>query len=134
MIFVTMDETDLVRRTDYTIQYPSDDGEDDDISDDDFEHGAFGSDDPLDLDCDPPEAPELDAENYSHEIRQRLGAIGRAGMGSADPATGSNTIPWGDFSDHFNSVQPPVELLEPDAVFGNRGRAAKFEIHFDPPM
>lgn len=141
MIFVTMDETDLLRRTDYTVQYLSkNDDEENELADEDNDNLPYGSDDLQDLDCDPPEAPEVEAEDYPYELRERLDAIdrlSRRGTGSSaaePPATGSNSIPWGDIHQHFGLPRAPVELLKPDAVFGNRGKAAKFEINFEPPM
>jgi hypothetical protein len=128
MIFVTMEETDLLHRTSYTVRYETDD--DDDSSDEDSYDLRF-----LESDIGDP-ANETDIEPY--------GAAPSYFPPPRNPRN-PNTLPmggapsssalWANLDEQINqSRPPPAELLRPNATFSHKNKRSKCVIKFEPAM
>lgn len=134
MIFVTMDETDILRKTSYTVHYlPADEEEEEELPSDEDEED-YGGDD---------FEAEDDEDDYRRQLerleesnRRRLLMSGSGRSGSSAPASGpsSASISFTDFTEDLSSSQSQLELLEPDAVFSTRSLQPKIEVNFDTPM
>lgn len=133
MIFVTMEDADLLHRTSYTVRYETDDDECDDSSDD--ESYVLGPD---------PSGPsnEADTEPYSPVIPIAWGSQFHRGAGQLPPrGTGTTASPpsasplWVNLDEQINqSRPPPAQLLDPNAIFSHKDRKSKCVINFEPAM
>jgi hypothetical protein len=127
MIFVTMEETDLLSRTNYTVRYETDG--DYDSSDDESYDLTFESDpgDPAnETDIEPYGAapPYLPPPRNPHNPNTLP-------RGSAP----SSSALWANLDEQINqSRPPPAELLRPNASFCHRKKKSKCVINFEPAM
>lgn len=133
MIFVTMDDTDLLSKTDYTIHY----------EDDDEDNGSSGDEMDFRLLDDPCETAQDEEESLPHPVfRPGLNRAGNAvtqGLPRpnltvrAAPASSSSSL-WANLDEYLSRPQPPVELLEPNATFSHNEGKTKCIINFEPAM
>jgi len=135
MIFVTMDETDLLSKTDYNVRYERSDDEDDDTSED--EDADFRL-----LETDPCEVEATDTRRSIFVPAPHRTSEGMVGPSRLNPSTGSATLPgsssssalWANLDEQFSRPPPPVELLEPNATFSHKDRRTKCVINFEPAI
>ncbi|KAI5790172.1 hypothetical protein EDC01DRAFT_657865 [Geopyxis carbonaria] len=129
MIFVTMEETDLLSRTDYTVHYESDDEENNESSDED---GAIDFR-LLDSDCEPGQEDTEPTDRYTPILHRGLGASAGASRIRPRTSIGPSSSTSASWDDHI-SRPPPVELLEPNATFNHKDRRTKCVINFEPAI
>ena len=127
MIFVTMDETDLLSRTNYTVRYEMDDECDDSSDDESYDLRFLESDSSDPTDNSP--ASFFPGHPRNPSALQREAASGAAP--SASPL-------WTNYEDQINqSRPPPAELLQPHATFSHKAKGPdcpNYVIHFNPAM
>jgi hypothetical protein len=127
MIFVTMEETDLLSRTNYTVRYESDD-ECDDGSDDDSYDLRFLESGPGDP------ANEADIEPYGTPYFPPPRSPRNSNILPRGSAPSSSSL-WANVDEQINqSRPPPAELLQPNATFSHKNKKSKCVIDFEPAM
>jgi hypothetical protein len=126
MIFVTMDETDLLSRTSHTMRYES---EGDDSDEEDFDFRLFDPE-PCELNDDAP-TEQAAASLLPSSLRRSL----------LDPLAPPRSVPpsssslWANLDEQINqSRPPPAEPLEPNATFRHKDDRKKCVINFEPAM
>lgn len=150
MIFVTMDETDLLSRTNYTIRYePEDDSEDD--GDEDNTYGnADDCEDDIDYDQNDYEndyeyhPPPQSARSIFSPAPYRGSSSSTAtavpltrslGLLPPSSAVGASGAPSSFLASLDEQLSSPVQLLNPDWVFMETKRQKKtLEMTFSPAM
>lgn len=126
MIFVTMDETDLLSRTSHTMRYES---EGDDSDEEDFDFRLFDPE-PCELNDDAP-TEQAAASLLPSSLRRSL----------LDPLAPPRSVPpsssslWANLDEQINqSRPPPAEPLEPNATFRHKDDRKKCVINFEPAI
>jgi len=130
MIFVTMDNENLIARTNYSIRYEDYSDDDEDGSDDEIEHrqeARSSQIDPCDTGQDERESQPLIESSIVPGVFYR----GRTANNLRNTDAGPSRIEAApDVTS--NTMQTP--LLEPHATFFNRDRKNKCVINFEPAM
>ncbi|KAF8539230.1 hypothetical protein BDD12DRAFT_838842 [Trichophaea hybrida] len=125
MIFITMDETDLLYRTNYTVHYEMDDC--DDSSDDESYDLRF-----LESDSGDPNDTDSAIRPFPPILRnpRNPNTVPRGGGGAP-----SSSPLWTNVEDQINqSRPPPAELLQPHATFSHKDRTPNYVINFEPAI
>lgn len=129
MIFVTMDDENLISRTNYSIRY-EDYSDDEDDSGDDIEHHRGGrppQTDPCDTGQDEREPQPLIESSVVPGMFYR----GRTANNLRNTDAGPSRI---EATPDIASNTAQTPLLEPHATFFNRDRKNKCVINFEPAM
>jgi hypothetical protein len=127
MIFITMDETDLLCRTNYTVRYEMDDACDDSSDDESYDLRFLESDsgdlNDTDSELRPVFPPALRSPRNPNAVPR-----GDGGAPSSSPL-------WTNVEDQINqSRPPPAGLLQPHATFSHKDRTPNYVINFEPAM
>jgi hypothetical protein len=122
MIFVTMEETDLLSRTSYYTFHDVQDEDGDDGSDSDS--GEFRLSRP-----DPCEDAEMDLLTPPHFLTDS------ESVDSPRRDAPSSSSLWTNLSEHINLSRPPPPVqLVPQAIFRHKEKKAQWTIDFEPAM
>jgi len=122
MIFVTMEETDLLSRTSYYSFHDVQDGDGDDGSDSDS--GEFRLSRP-----DPCEEAEVDLSTPPHFLTDS------ESVGTPRRDAPSSSSLWTNLSEHINLSRPPPPVqLVPQAIFRHKEKKAQWTIDFEPAI
>lgn len=114
MIFVSMDNDndELLKRTNYTVHYESEDNQCEDTSDD---------------------------ESFDFNFLESINDLGEPSFEEDHTSTrrtsSSVSMPWSNQDDQPRPPPPPpVDILEPNATFSHKDRKSKCVINFEPAM
>ncbi|KAA8901717.1 hypothetical protein FN846DRAFT_111428 [Sphaerosporella brunnea] len=124
MLFVTMEETDLLSRTNYTVRYESDEGCDDSTDEESYDL-RFLESDPGDP------ANETDIEPYGTSYLPPPRNPGNPNTLPRGGAPSSSAL-WANVDEQINqSRPPPAELLQPNATFSHKDKKSTCVIDFE---
>lgn len=130
MIFVTMDDENLIARTNYSIRYEDYSDDDEGDSDDEVEHRRGTrppQTDPCDTGHDEREPQPLIESSIVPGVLYR----GRTANNLRNTDAGPSRI---EATPDTTSNNAQIPLLEPHATFFNRDRKNKCVINFEPAM
>lgn len=131
MIFVTMDDENLVARTNYSIRYENySDDDKDDSDDDEIEHRREARPSQIDP-CDTGQDERGSQPLIESSVAPGVSYRGRTANNLRNTDAGPSRI---EATPDATSNTAQTTLLEPHATFFNRGQEDKCIINFEPAM